>query len=90
MDYHVLVLEGRGQVDLPSLSSHPGFDLLDGSGHQTHALRPGLRDDDVILDPDSAKAAELVDPLFDQKLGQLGILEGLIQKVVDEVAARLN
>lgn len=36
-------------------------------GHDAHELQPGLRDDDVVLDPHAAKPAELFNPLSDDE-----------------------
>ena len=72
------------------VSRHPGLDLLHGPGDDAHQLGPGLRDQDVVLYPDSSRASELVDPLGHQEPADLWISQGSVNQEVNEITTRFN
>ena len=54
-----------------------------------HDLGARLRDDDILLDPHTTEAAELVDAISHKEPAELGIGQGLIEQMADEVATWL-
>ena len=85
-----LVFQCRSQIDFSAFARHPGFNFFHSPWNNAHNLGPSFGNDDVIFNPDAPEPAELFDALLDQELGELGILEGSIQEVIDEVATRLD
>ena len=58
--------------------------------HYRHYFSACFRDDDVVFNSDTSKAAVLIDPFRHKKSARIGISHCLIQQMINEVTSRLN